>query len=81
MGAWSMVSVAMNVMGCLLNATGHVRSQSFYGALAALVNLWLSIAWAPTFGLTGVIAATVVAYIFCNTLPVCWQVKMVLQYH
>jgi hypothetical protein len=35
-----------------------------------VLNIALSIAWARSYGITGVIAATVVAYALCNVLPV-----------
>jgi O-antigen/teichoic acid export membrane protein len=69
MGAWSVIQASMNALACLLNAAGQLRGQVLYGSVTAAVNVWLSITWGSSYGITGVIAATVVSYLVCAVLP------------
>jgi O-antigen/teichoic acid export membrane protein len=62
MGAWSFLLSWMNAIACFLNAAGQLRVQAVFGAIGAGANVLLSIAWAREYGLSGVIAATVVTY-------------------
>jgi O-antigen/teichoic acid export membrane protein len=69
MGWWACVSSFMNAVACLLNATGRVKELLWFGMATSALNLGLSIWWAQVFGLAGVIAATVVAYLVGTLVP------------
>lgn len=47
----------------LLTAFGHTRLLMIFGLLELVINVVLSIALAPVFGLSGIIWATVIAYL------------------
>jgi len=79
MAAWSVLYAAMNAVACLLNGSGHVRVQTVYGTLTAVVNVALSIVLARRFGLPGVMAGTVVAYLVCNVAPMCLEARRVVR--
>ncbi|HEY6001546.1 MAG TPA: lipopolysaccharide biosynthesis protein [Anaeromyxobacter sp.] len=69
LGAWNLVLTPMNAIVCLLNAAGKIRWQVYVGAVTALANVAVSIWWAKAFGVSGVIAATVVTYVLCVMAP------------
>jgi O-antigen/teichoic acid export membrane protein len=69
LGAWNLVLTPMNALVCMLNATGKIRWQVYVGAATALANVAVSIWWARVFGISGVIAATVVTYLLCAVGP------------
>jgi O-antigen/teichoic acid export membrane protein len=79
MGCWSVINVMMNVVACILNGSGHVQGQMLYGMLTAIVNIILSIMFVLPFGITGVIAATVIAYLVCNVVPATLETLFVLK--
>lgn len=79
MGSWSLISVSMNVVACVLNASGHLQGQMIYGVTTAIVNIVLSILLVRSFGITGVIAATVIAYMVCNVVPAFLETAFVLR--
>ena len=53
----------------MLNAVGRLRGQVVYGMASALLNFALSIVLARSYGITGVIAATVIAWLLCGAVP------------
>ncbi len=62
MAAWAWLWAWGNTFAFLLNGLGHIRFQMGIGLVQAVVNLALSILWVQTYGVIGVIAATVVTY-------------------
>jgi O-antigen/teichoic acid export membrane protein len=70
MGAWSVLLAPANSIICLLNAANKVRWQIWVGLLSAAANIALSVWWARLFGISGVIAATVVSYLAFAAAPV-----------
>ena len=79
MVAWVCIQAVMQAVACLLNATGQLRGQTIYGLSTAILNLILSIMWVMPFGLPGVIAATVVAYLIGNVGPAALEARWVLR--
>lgn len=69
MGAWSVVNASMDVAGCMLNGANRLKWQSLYGLGTAVVNILLSLVLVQTYGIVGVIAATVIAYLTCAVVP------------
>lgn len=69
MGAWFFMQAPANAIAAFLNAAGQMRVQVWAGLGSAVANLVLSVAWARTFGPTGVIAATVVSYGVLAAIP------------
>lgn len=79
MGVWSVISTTMSVIACILNASGQIRGQMIYGLLTAITNLWLSTLWVIPYGITGVIAATVIAYTLFNALPAIIETRLIIR--
>jgi len=79
MSAWSLISVSMNVVACVLNASGHLQGQMIYGLITAITNVFLSILLIMPFGITGVIAATVISYFVCSVIPACLETVFVFK--
>lgn len=69
MAAWAVVSSPASAVAVMLNGVGQLSGQLAYGAVAAAVNVCLSIWWARVYGTSGVIAATVVSYLVCAATP------------
>lgn len=69
MGVWNLLYVALSSLACFLNGSGRVAGQALYSSLTALVNIILSIVLAGFFGITGVIVATITAYLICSAIP------------
>ncbi len=78
LGAFSVINATMNAVACLLNASGRIRGQMFYGSLTAIVNVALSVTLVVPFGVVGVIASTVIAYIACNVVPASLETMFLL---
>jgi O-antigen/teichoic acid export membrane protein len=79
MGLWSLIYSAMNSQSCLLSGSGRVKIQTIYSAVAALVNLGLSLVLVQRMGLVGVIIGTVGAYLICIVVPQTIQVERSLR--
>lgn len=69
MATWRLMLSTMLVGSCLLNATGHLKGMTIYGTITAILNLGLSIFLAKIYGITGVIAATAIAYAVASYIP------------
>ena len=69
MAAWSVIYAFMSSQACILNATKHLRGQMIYSIVAALVNIGLSVWWAGSYGISGVIAATVISFLVFAVVP------------
>ena len=70
MAAWSMINAFCSPIACLLAAADHMKAQLVYGAISAAVGLALSIVLIKSWGVSGVIAGTVIAYIFFVCFPI-----------
>ena len=79
MALWRLMLSTLLVGSCLLNATGHLKGMTIYGTITAGLNLTLSILLAKTYGITGVIAATVIAFAVANYIPTFLEVRSVLR--
>jgi O-antigen/teichoic acid export membrane protein len=79
MSSWSMIYASMTAVACILNGSGRVRGQMIYGMMTAIVNIVLSIALVVPYGITGIITATVIAYLVCNVLPASFEAVRVLR--
>jgi O-antigen/teichoic acid export membrane protein len=64
---WLMFGGASVGLGMLI-AAGRIKPVAIYGTLGAVLNLALSIAFAPSLGLNGVVLGTTLSY--CLVLPV-----------
>jgi O-antigen/teichoic acid export membrane protein len=53
--------------------------MTIYGTITAVLNLTLSILLGKLYGITGVIAATVIAFAVANYLPTFLEVRSVLR--
>jgi O-antigen/teichoic acid export membrane protein len=79
MALWRLMLSTLLVGSCLLNATGHLKGMTIYGTVTAVLNLTLSILLAKVYGITGVIAATVIAFAVANYVPTFLEVRSVLR--
>ena len=79
MALWRLMLSTLLVGSCLLNATGHLKGMTIYGTITAVLNLTLSILLAKPYGITGVIAATVIAFAVANYIPTFLEVRSVLR--
>ena len=79
MAAWRLMLSTLLVGSCLLNATGHLKGMTIYGTITALLNLLFSICLVQRFGITGVIAGTVIAFVLANYIPTFVEVRNVLR--
>ncbi len=70
MGAWSMINAFCSPIACLLAAAAHMRAQLVYSAIAGVANVVLSIFLIQRWGVTGVIAGTVISYLVFVCGPV-----------
>jgi O-antigen/teichoic acid export membrane protein len=78
MGVWGIMLSYLQVVACLLNATGKVTRMSVYGVITAILNVILSIWLVRLYGISGVIAATVIAYTIASCIPILIDVRAVL---
>jgi len=78
MAIWNLILGYLIVASCLLQATGQVTGLSIYSSLTAVLNVALSIWFARLYGITGVIAATVVAYMIASVIPVSIETRRLL---
>src|SRR5205085_9325252 len=62
MGVWNVMLAYLFVTGTVLQATNHMMGLSVYSSITAVLNIGLSILLVRRFGISGVIAATVIAY-------------------
>jgi len=69
MGIWSVIYGAMSSVVCVLGASSHLKGYMLYGTLTAILNVGLSIILVKPFGITGVIASTVISTIVCSSCP------------
>jgi O-antigen/teichoic acid export membrane protein len=79
MATWRLMLSTMLVGSCLLNATGHLKGMTIYGTITAILNLGLSIFLAKIYGITGVIAATAIAYAVASYIPTFVEARNVVR--
>ena len=78
MGIWNILLAYLHVVSCLLNATGRVTRMAAYAVMTAILNVILSIWLVHVYGISGVIAATVIAYTIVCCAPIIFDVRAVL---
>jgi O-antigen/teichoic acid export membrane protein len=69
MAAWSMINALCSPIACLLAAAAHMRAQIVYSAISAVINIVLSIYLVKIWGISGVIAGTVLSYMLFICIP------------
>ena len=79
MALWAVISGFMSVESCLLAAVNRTRVQGVLSALAAVVNLGLSIVLVQRIGSVGVIAGTILSYLLVLVIPQSLIVRSVLR--
>ena len=80
MAVWILISSAMNSVGCLLNGAGRIKGQSVYGTITAAVSITLGCLLVTRYGIVGVVAGMVVAFLLCNCLPASLEVAYFLRH-
>jgi O-antigen/teichoic acid export membrane protein len=70
MGLWNIMLSNLYAFGCLLNAIGRLRTMMVCSTVTAVMNIFLSILLVRRFGICGVIAGTVVAFLIADYLPI-----------
>jgi O-antigen/teichoic acid export membrane protein len=79
MAIWNVILAYLFVAGALLQASNHLTGLSVYGSVTAFLNICLSIFLVGRFGISGVIAATVIAYTVSSLIPVVLETRAVLR--
>ncbi len=67
--AWTLLSAGMDLQACLLAAINRVKWQGILSAVAAIVNIGLSIFLVTRIGSLGVVLGTMLSYIFVLVVP------------
>jgi O-antigen/teichoic acid export membrane protein len=78
MAIWNLMLAYLIVASALLQASNHIRVLSLYGSITAVLNVFLSIMLVHPFGISGVIAATVISYSVSSLIPVALETRVVL---
>ena len=63
LGLWKVIESVGSAVAMFLNGVNEIVVQVLFAALTAAASIALRIWWAPKFGLTGVMAGTIVAYL------------------
>lgn len=79
MAVWSVVNAFTIPMACLLASAAHLRTQTMYSAVATALNIVLSIILVQRWGVTGVIAGTVVSYVVFICGPLILDAELLLR--
>jgi len=79
MAAWTIINASMSAVSCLLSASGRIKTQMFYATATATVNIGVTLALIGPWGITGVIAGTVIAYVLCDIVPALLDVRFLLR--
>ena len=79
MAVWSVINAFTQAVASLLAAANHLKIQIMYSVVSSVLNLVLSIALVRTWGATGVIAGTVVAYLIAVCLPCIIDAELLLK--
>ena len=67
--AWTLLSAGMDLEACLLAAINRVRAQGVLSAIAAVLNIFLSIYLVKRLGSLGVILGTMISYLLILVVP------------
>ena len=67
--AWTLLSAGMDLQACLLAAINRVKWQGILSAIAAVVNIGLSIYLVKRLGSLGVVLGTMLSYILVLVVP------------
>ncbi len=79
MAAWSMINAFCSPIACLQAAASHMKVQIAYSAVSAVVNVALSVYLVQRWGITGVIAATVISYALFICIPALFDVSLLIK--
>ena len=79
MAGFAVLQATTTNQAVLLTATGRLRLEAIVGALAAIMNLWLSIVLVQRIGSVGVILATILSFLVFMVVPQEWEVRRVLE--
>lgn len=79
MCVWTLISTLMNNEATLLAASNQIRMQTWLSAVAAALNIYLSILLVQKIGSLGVILGTILSYILILIGPQTWKTRRVLQ--
>jgi len=74
--AWTLLCAGMDLQACLLAALNRVKEMSILGAIAAALNIVLSIYLVKRLGSLGVILGTTISYLLILVVPqtvIVWQ--------
>ncbi|MDQ6938921.1 MAG: oligosaccharide flippase family protein [Verrucomicrobiota bacterium] len=74
MGIWNLLLAQLHAFGTLLNALARLRVRLICGPITALLNILLSVLLVRRFGVAGVTAATVVAFLLADYVPLRMQI-------
>lgn len=75
---WTLLSTGMELEACLLAAVNRVRLQGILSAVAAAINITLSIYMVKRIGSLGVVLGTILSYVLVLVIPQTAVVKRVL---
>lgn len=67
--AWTLLCAGMDLEACLLAALNRVKEMSILGAIAAALNIMLSIYLVKRMGSLGVILGTILSYLLILAVP------------
>jgi O-antigen/teichoic acid export membrane protein len=79
MAVWNVMLAYLFVMGTVLQATNHMTGIVIYSSVTAALNIVLSVWLVQLFGISGVIAATVIAYVVASLIPVTVETRTILR--
>lgn len=79
MAAWYVIYAVMSAASCLLSASGRIKTQMIYALATAVANITATLFLIGRWGITGVIAGTVIAYILCDIVPGLLDVEFLLK--
>jgi O-antigen/teichoic acid export membrane protein len=79
MAAWSMIFAYCNPIACLFAAADHMKAQLVYTAVCAAGGFVLSVVLIKSWGVTGVIAGTVISYLIFVCGPISIDAYLLLR--
>lgn len=79
MASWYVIYAVMSAASCLLSASGRIKTQMIYALATAVANITATLILIGMWGITGVIAGTVIAYILCDIVPGLLDVEFLLK--
>lgn len=78
MAAWAMIGSYCNPCACLLAATSQLKAQIIYSAAATALNIGLTLHLVKVWGVSGVLAGTVISYVVFVLGPVTIDIRRLL---